>query len=215
MLNILKKGRHISTFERSIVSAVRKFESDEKRRESLLKDSRDVLSFCSKAIVAAHTGNIKQSKSDIESAAHELGKLRLAAGDDLDRYIQSSEMEFVEAVVFLALLSKEDIPGYEELGVKPSSYVLGLLDVVGEIKRKVFDYVRVDRHQEASRLFECAESIYLTIRPLAIFDNLIPGIRRKLDVDRILLEDMRSLITEEVRRNKLLDSLSRVERKLS
>jgi len=214
VLSLLKKGRRPSKFDRSIHEAVRKFESDEKRRELLIKDSRDVISFCSKAIVASHIGDFRVAKMNIENASEGLKKLRVAAASDLDRYIQSSEMEYVEATVFLALLNNREIPGLEEIGVKPSSYVLGLLDVVGELKRKVFDYVRVDKQREASRLFEYAESIYLTIKPLAIFDNLIPGMRRKLDVDRMLLEDMRGLMTEEVRRNRLLDSLNRVERKL-
>ena len=39
----------------------------------------------------------------------------------------------------------------------PESYVLGLLDCVGELKRRVFDEMRIGNIDEAIRFFEIME----------------------------------------------------------
>ena len=48
------------------------------------------------------------------------------------------------------------------------------------------------------------DDIYGSIYPLAVFDNLVPGLRKKLDVSRHLIEDVRSMMTEEERRRVLM-----------
>ena len=45
----------------------------------------------------------------------------------------------------------------------PESYVLGLLDCVGELKRQVFDKIRIDKIDEAIRIFEIMENLYLQL----------------------------------------------------
>lgn len=211
----MKKSGRLSEFERSIADATKMFEGVEKRREALIKESRDVVLFCSKAIVNVHSGDLKSAKKLLESAREKLAKLRGTAETDLERYLVFAEAEYVEARSFLQLLETGRISSIDEMEVKAASYVLGLLDVIGELKRKVFDSVRVGRRGEAERLFGDAEEIYSVIKPLAAYDNLVPGIRKKLDIDRILLEDMRALITEEVRREKLLKEMEKLERKKS
>jgi translin len=44
------------------------------------------------------------------------------------------------------------------------------------------------------------EKIYGLVYPLSIYDNLVGGLKRKLDVAKMLIEDVRSLVTEESRR---------------
>jgi translin len=210
----LKKKLRQTKFENSLSDITKSLESTEKRRETLIKDSRNVLALCSRSIVAAHAGDFREADAALENAKTGLKKLREAAEHDLEKYLLGAEIEFVEASVFISILKTHRVIGGEELGVRPGPYILGLLDTVGEIKRKVFDSVRVGEQDEAVELFQLADEIYSSIKPLAVFDNVVPGIRRKLDVDRNLLEDMRALITEEVRRERLLKSMDRFERRM-
>ena len=46
------------------------------------------------------------------------------------------EQEFVEAACLIAVVEKKDIPSDKKLAVMPESYVLGLLDCVGELKEE-------------------------------------------------------------------------------
>ena len=41
----------------------------------------------------------------------------------------------------------------------PESYVLGLLDCIGELKRMVFDKIRIGEIDEAIRIFEVMEKL--------------------------------------------------------
>jgi translin len=58
------------------------------------------------------------------------------------------------------------------------------------------------------------DRIYGTIYPLAVYDNLMPGLRKKLDISRLLIENVRAIITEEKRRTVMIERIGEFERKL-
>jgi translin len=92
----------------------------------------------------------------------------------------------------------------DDIDVDGPSYVLGLLDCIGEIKRIIYDKLRKNKVEDIENLFKIMDDIYGSIYPLAVFDNLVPGLRKKLDVSRHLIEDVRSMMTEEERRRVLM-----------
>ena len=96
----------------------------------------------------------------------------------------------------------------------PESYVLGLLDCVGELKRMIFDKIRTGEIKEAIRIFEIMEGLYLNLYTFSLYDKMIKEARRKIDVNRILMEDVRSAITEEKRRFELIKIFENLEKKL-
>jgi translin len=51
------------------------------------------------------------------------------------------------------------------------------------------------------------EGLYSVLSPFAIFDNIVNGLRRKIDVARILTEDVRGIMAEEARRADLAASM--------
>ena len=58
------------------------------------------------------------------------------------------------------------------------------------------------------------DKIYGIIYPLAVYDNLMPGLRKKLDVSRILIENVRAIVTEEQRRTRMIDIIEQFEKKI-
>ena len=94
----------------------------------------------------------------------------------------------------------------------PESYVLGLLDCVGELKRQVFDKIRTNEIDEAVRIFEIMENLYLQLYTFSMYDKVVKEARRKIDVNRILVDDVRSVITEEKRRTELIKILQKLEK---
>ncbi len=94
----------------------------------------------------------------------------------------------------------------------PESYVLGLLDCVGELKRTVFDKIRIGKIDEATRIFEVMENLYLHLYTFSLYDKVVKEARRKIDVNRILVDDVRSAITEEKRRSELIKTLQKLEK---
>ena len=79
------------------------------RRERILKESRDVILSCSRAIVYLHSGKTKEARSEIAKAKQVLEKLRKDGLGNLSRYLISPETEFVEAsTVESIVLGKTD-----------------------------------------------------------------------------------------------------------
>jgi translin len=101
----------------------------------------------------------------------------------------------------------------QELDVMGSSYLTGLLDCVGEIKRLVYDRMRSGNEKDAEKLFETMEVIYNAIYPFAVYDNIVSGLRKKLDVARVLIEDIRAVVTEESRRKALIEAIDSLEKR--
>jgi translin len=144
-----------------------------------------------------------------------LEDLRTVARNDLSRYLAVSEQELVEGYALSAVMEGKDLPSITDIGVTGESYLTGLLDCVGEIKRLVYDRMRSGNAQDAVKLFSTMEVIYGAVYPFAAYDNIVSGLRKKLDVARMLIEDIRAVVTEESRRKAMIDAIERFESKTS
>jgi len=183
-------------------------------REFLLKNTREIIILCSKSIISIHTGDMKSAKNNLKQADVLLKKYKKKATSDLRRYMIMPEQEFVEASSLIAIVEKNEIPSEEELDVMPESYVLGLMDCVGELKRMIFDKIRIGDIDNASRIFEIMENLYLYLYPFSMYDKVVKEARRKIDVDRILVDDVRGAITEEKRRSELIKALNKLQNRI-
>jgi translin len=185
------------------------------RREKLIKGTRDVVMLCSKSIVAMHHNQLEDAKSKMEQAKTMLAEFREYARNDLYRYISVAEQELVEAYALKSVMEDRPMPSMRELDVTGESYLTGLLDCVGEIKRLVYDRMRSGKGKDAEILFAMMEEIYNAIYPFAVYDNIVSGLRKKLDVARMLIEDIRATVTEESRRKALIEAIGGFEKQLS
>ncbi len=180
-------------------------------REYLIKNTRDVVILCSHSIIAAHKGDLKLAKQKIKNAELVLKKNQKKAKDGFKKYLMTPEQELVEACSFLAVIENKEIPSLKSMKVSKESYVLGLLDCIGELKRLMLDNIRKDQLKEANRIFNVMENLYLILYPFAMFDKIVKEARRKLDVNRSLVEESRAIITEEIRRNHFVKALTEKE----
>jgi translin len=183
-------------------------------REFLLKNTREIIILCSKSIISVHTEDMKSAKHNLKQADVLLKKYKKKATSDLRRYMIMPEQEFVEAASLIAIVEKNEIPSEKELDVMPESYVLGLMDCVGELKRMIFDKIRIGDIDNASRIFDIMENLYLHLYPFSMYDKVLKEARRKIDVDRILVDDVRGAITEEKRRSELIKALNKLQNRI-
>jgi translin len=78
----------------------------------------------------------------------------------------------------------------------------------------IYDNLRKNNHGYSLSLFEIMQSIYNLVYPFSFYDNLIPGIRKKLDVSKRMMEDVRITMTEEYQRTMFLNEFKSIsERK--
>ena len=204
----------LSNVQTDIEKINKKFKDVEERRNAIIKGTRDATILCSKAIVSLHSHKKKESIEYIEKAKNLLQEFRQLGKDDLQKYLYIAEQEFVEAFCLFSIAENSVIPSMKSLEVSDISYVMGLLDCIGEIKRMIIDKIRAEGTSNVNALFELMDKIYGTIYPLAVYDNLMPGLRKKLDVSRILIENVRAIITEEQRRTKMIEMLEHFEEKI-
>ena len=184
----------------------------ENRREQLIKESRDIIILCSRSIISLHQGHLQESQLKLDKAKDLYFSLKTLAQADLLRYLSMSEQELVECSLLMSIVKNEALPGLDDIGVSSQAYLFGILDCIGEIKRMVYDMVRLNRYDQAEYLFRVMQEIYSEIYPFSIYDNLVNGIRKKLDVCKILIENTRELITEEARRSIIIESLKKLEK---
>jgi translin len=192
----------------------RKFKDIEERRNAIIKGTRDATILCSKAIVSMHAHKKNESIEYIEKAKKLLQQFKELGKDDLQRYLYIAEQEFVEAFCLFSIIENSGIPSMKSLEVSDISYVMGLLDCIGEIKRMIIDKIRAEGTSNINTLFELMDKIYGIIYPLAVYDNLMPGLRKKLDVSRLLIENVRAIITEEKRRTIMIEKIDEFEKKI-
>lgn len=181
-------------------------------REYLIKNTREVILLCSQSIISIHRSDIEAGKKKAKYAKKLLDEIRKKSKSELYRYVITAEQELVEAFAFISVVEKSDMPSAESLGVRGESYILGLLDCIGELKRLVYDSIRVGKANDAKKFFEIMENLYLFLYPFAIYDKIINETRRKLDVNRILIEDARAAVTEEIRRSALIDAINKIKK---
>jgi translin len=186
----------------------------EERREKLIKGTRDVISICSKSIVAMHHDQMEKAETNMQQAKNMLDEFRQYSKTDLYKYVSIAEQEIVEAYGLKSVIQNSAIPSMRDLNVSGPSYITGLLDCIGEIKRMVYDRMRTGRGEDAAKLFTLMQDIYSSIYPFAVYDHLVSGMRRKLDVAKMLIEDVRAIVTEEARRDKLISAIDSLEEKL-
>ena len=180
------------------------------RRERLLKDSRDVIASCSKTIIEIHGRRVAEAGRELAKARALLGSLKKAAEGPVARYLISPETEFVEASTVYALVKGKSVPPRASLGASPEAYVLGLLDTVGELKRLVLDSIMRGRMRDATSHFQSMELLYSTCSPFAAYDHVVNGVRRKIDVARMLVEDTRGMLAQEQGRRELDTSMKKL-----
>ena len=181
-------------------------------REFLLKNTREIIILCSRSIISVHKGDLKTEKKNLAEVDLLLKKYRKKATAKLQRYLVTSEQEYVEAVCLLAVVEGKEIPSDKKLKVMGESYVLGLLDCVGELKRMIFDKIRIGDTENALKTFDIMENLYLHLYTFSMYDKVVKEARRKIDVNRILVDDVRGAITEEKRRSELIKALNKLKK---
>jgi translin len=204
----------LSNVQADVEKINKKFKDIEERRNAIIKGTRDATILCSKAIVSMHAHKKNESIENIEKAKKLLQQFKEMGKDDLQKYLYVAQQEFVEAYCLFSIIENSVIPSMKSLEVSDISYVMGLLDCIGEIKRMIIDKIRLEGTSDINTLFELMDKIYGIIYPLAVYDNLMPGLRKKLDVSRILIENVRAILTEENRRTIMIEKMHEFEKKI-
>ncbi len=127
--------------------------------------------------------------------------------------VRAAQEEYAEACIVYELKTKNTFPSPETIGISLTTYLMGLGDVPGELRRQALDALRVGNVELAESQLEVMERIYLGLGAMEEVP-LLKGLRRKLDIARGIIERTRSEVTSEVGRRRLNESIKRLKDKL-
>ncbi|MEB3807111.1 MAG: haloacid dehalogenase [Desulfurococcales archaeon] len=182
-------------------------------REKAIKASRDVIKYSGWAITEIQKGDLARAEEYIrmleEAASGFLALVKPFPELYYSGMAYNALSEYVEAIVLYRIVTGQDIPGYEDLGIPPTPYLQGLGDVVGELRRLVLEDIRRRIYDRAWRYYEIMEAIYLALRSLDLPEALAPGVRHKADVARRLTDDTKAFLIDLSTREKLTRLLER------
>jgi translin len=130
-------------------------------------------------------------------------------------YTQDALKEYVEANVTCALIRNEPLQTPSELIVEPATYLNGLAEVVGELRRRTLDILRHGYSAEAERLLGYMDEIYSVLVTMDYPDAITNGLRRQTDLARGIIEKTRGDITFSLRGEYLTQAMSKLSAQLT
>ncbi len=203
----------------SLKSVLRKVKTEltkkDKIREKAHENMRRATSLSKQAILLIHQKRLDEAKKSLSDAKDMVAGLQ-ALADDCPEIVyggmfSATLQEYSEANIFLKLVEESRFVSPEELDVPSTDYVLGLADVVGEFRRLSLDALREGDVKKGEQCLETMDEIFIELLALDEAYMLVPGLRRKTDIARRIIETTRGDITQEVRRKSLEDYLKRFE----
>ncbi len=187
----------------------------EKVWEEAHEKMRKITSLSKQAILLSHQKRLDEAKKNIEKTKELILQLRESTKDfpaiSYGGMFSAALQEYSEACIFITLIEESRFLTPTEIDVPPVDYVLGLADVVGEYRRLALDGLREGDVAKGEKCLQTMDEIYVELEALDEAYMLVPGLRRKNDVARRIIESTRGDITQEVRRKSLEDYLREFE----
>jgi translin len=183
-----------------ITDRIRKgFDARTAARDHALALARQLTRACSLAIRAVHRDETDVMNAHLREARQMADTLRASLESYPDLYYagytQDALKEFVEANVTCAQIRNEPLQTPEELVVEPATYLNGLAEVVGELRRRSLDLLRHGYSPEVERLLGIMDEIYSVMVTMDYPDAITNGLRRQTDLARSIIEKTRGDIT--------------------
>lgn len=203
-----------------IVERIHKsLEDRTKVRDRALQQTRLLTRHCANAIRAVHRNDNKIACEHLDEAralVDELNNNKTDYGDLFYAgYTQDALKEYAEATITKALINHEQLPTPEALNVEYATYLKGLAETAGELRRRCLDILRHNNIEEAERLLGIMDEIYAVLVTMDYPNAITGGLRRLTDIVRGVTERTRGDMTMSLRQERLEKRLQAFETKFS
>lgn len=195
------------------------FESRHQVRENALKLTRQLTRKAAYAIRAIHRGEREKAEEILNEARGIVDELNESAEPEPEiyysGYTQDAIKEYVEACLTIHMINNEDLPLPDELGVIYATYLKGLAETIGELRRRCLDILRQGYSDEAERLLILMDEIYSLLVTIDYPDAITHGLRRQTDLARGIIERTRADLTTSLREERLQQALKEFEERFN
>jgi translin len=208
----------LSELKKLLEEIKRDLTQKEKVAEEAHEAMRKITSLSKQAILMSHQKKLDEARTQLKKAEYLIVRVKeLAKDSPAITYwgmFSAALQEYSEAHIFIKLIEEARFASPVEINVPAVDYVLGLADVVGEYRRLALDALREGDVAKGEKCLQTMDEIYVELEALDEAYMLVPGLRRKNDVARRIIESTRGDITQEVSRKSLENHLLRFEQNL-
>lgn len=194
------------------------FEARTVARDRALSQTRTLIRYCANAIRAVHREERDLAQENLSQAKILAKSLHteLAEYPDLyyAGYTQDALKEFAEASIVYSLILDDTLPDPEALELEHATYLRGLAEAAGELRRRCLDILRHGHSAEAERILSYMDDIYAVLITMDYPDAITDGLRRLTDIVRGVTERTRGDLTISLRQEQLEQSLKKLEERL-
>lgn len=180
-------------------------------REVGLAASRDAVRAAANAIRAVHRDDWAAADRLIADARAALDRATGVCADHPEilhaGFVQDGAKEVAEAVLTRAGCTDAPLPGPAEVGVDDVSWLHGLAETVGELRRSCLDHVRAGELEAAERRLSLMQEILSTLVTIDAPDGVTRGLRRATDAARAITERTRGDLTTAAGQRDLREAL--------
>ena len=196
----------------TIVENTRKvFDARTAARDQALVQARQLTRLCAHTIRAIHrleTDSAHELLAEAKTLVKQMQK-------DLEKfpdlyfagYTQDAIKEFSEASLTCSFIENAPLPTPEDLGIEYNTYVNGLAECIGELRRRCLDILRQGYSEDAERLLATMDEIYNFLVTMDYPDAVTNGLRRQTDLVRGIIERTRADLTMSLREQHLQEAL--------
>lgn len=181
-------------------------------REEILGISRQMIRDSSVAIKSIHRkefSTYEKKIKEIRSNHDQLIQLVNKNQGVFDKYLKGPEQEYVEAMCLHAILKNQELPDPFKLKIDPINYLLGLSDVIGELRRYALDNIINSQIKDLNNILEIMDDIYTNLFSLDYPSGLTQDLRHKIDTARGIIERTRGDISISLQMDKLNKNLEK------
>jgi translin len=176
-------------------------------RERGLQLSREAIRHSANAIRAVHRQELENAENLLKQAKEALKEAAQALEGHPELYyagfLGDAQKEYAEASLTLAIVSGRPLPHPQELGVGLTSYLKGLGEAVGELRRYILDSLRRGDTSRCEELMEVMDEIYTLLITMDFPEGVTGGLRHTTDMVRGALERTRGDLTLALRQREL------------
>jgi translin len=210
-----RNGENLTTLKSILKQVKEELTQKDKVRENAQQSMRKATSLSKQAILLMHQKKREKARKLIENAKEHISRLRGLTKEYpaiiYSGMFSAALQEYSEANIFQGLIQKGRFITPKEINVPAVDYVLGLADVIGEYRRLVLDALREGDVEKGEEGLKIMDEIYIELMAMDEAYMLVPGLRRKCDVARRIIETTRGDVTQEVRRKSLENYLKQFE----
>ena len=175
----------------------KKYHEFDRKRETLIKGSRDLLKLSKLIIYAVHRNDIKTAKTSIARIKKIHSTLKKLVSSDpvlgATGAYKVAVGEYAEALLYYHFIKENKIPTHAQLKMNPENYLLGLCDLTGELVRKAVFLAGKGKYAEVIKIKNNVDEIYGEILKFNLRNS---DLRKKSDSIKYNLKKLEDLVLQ-------------------